>query len=181
MTALQQEHIRPLPLHITATGRFSNLGFATASVGGSGIANTAWPANNRAIYSPISLPSRFTVARFMIANGNATGNIDIGLYNANGSLLISTGTQARSGSSVVQYYDVTDQAFPAGDYYLALVASTTSATVSSNNGGLGGPVLQGCGLLQEDLGSTVLPATMTPAQYASVICWYYGFTQSATL
>ncbi len=178
---LQEEFIyRPLPLHITNTGRFTNVGAMGAFFTNAGTAAVAWPANNRALYSPISLPSNFTVARLMIASGNATGNVDVGLYDVNGNLLVSTGTVARSGSSVVQYYDVTDESFPPGDYYLALVVSTTSGTVIASSP-QDTPLLQGCGLLEEDLGSTVLPATMTPVRYTATRGWLFGFTQSATL
>lgn len=145
-----------------------------------GFSSGGWPANNRAEYYPITLPAGFTVSRFMVTNGNATGNIDIGLYDASGSRLLSTGTQSRTGSSVVQYYTVTAQAFPPGNYYLALVVSSTSGNVFA---AVGSSAIntQCCGVLQEALGGTTLPTSMTPARVASPNGWHFGFTQSATL
>lgn len=175
---IQPESIfAPLPLHVTTLGRFTslrpmlNFGLTPQYTNGS------WAANNRAVYVPITMPRRFTVARFFTANSNATGNADVGLYDWLGNRLLSTGTIARAGTNVVQYFGVTDQSFPAGRYYIALVVSTTSgalfASVADQQS-----YMQIAGVLQEDLGSTVLPATMTPAIYASTVAWCFGFSQS---
>lgn len=172
--------ICPLPLHITSVGRFSDqIDTQMFQVGPSWL-SLPWAANNRAQYAPISVPSRFTVARFLVANGgNATGNVDVGLYSITGNLLISTGTTARSGTNVVQYIGVTDQSFPAGQYYLALVGSSTTGQYMAtlNNSAF----VRVCGWLQENLGSTVLPTTMSPASNTNVNPFSFGFTQSDTL
>lgn len=154
----------------------------TFFTGGAAWTARQWPANNRAVYVPIVIPSYFTIARFMVANGtNATGNVDVGLYSFTGTRLISTGTTSRGAlTSQVQYIGVTDQTFPAGRYYLALVASSTTGNYFSI-GGVGVVSAQAGGWLQEDLGSTVLPTTMTPATYANGTFFGFGFTQSDTL
>jgi hypothetical protein len=128
------------------------------------------------------MPGSFKIARFMVANGaNATGNVDVGLYSEAGIRLLSTGTTARSGTNAMQYINVTDSTFPPGNYYLALVASsTTGSFMRSSTQGL--EVSKASGFLQEALGSTVLPATMTPASYtSSANVYHFGFTQSDTL
>lgn len=141
----------------------------------------AWPANNLAVYAPISVPSRFTVARFMVCNaGTLTGTVDVGLYSESGSLLASTGNTARAGASAVQYIGIADQSFPPGKYYLALVATSTSGTYSSI--GLNNQYeARFSGWLQEALGGGTLPATMTPVPYAQTSIFHFGFTQSDTL
>lgn len=172
---------RPLPLHVCSIGRFSSIADLVALRETATNAAFAWPANDLAIYTPLYIPFPFTVARFMVANGNnATGDIDIGLYSFAGARLLSTGTTARVGTTVMQYVGVTDQTFPAGNYYVGLVGSSTTGTYTStdlNNANDAG----NCGLLQEQLGSTVLPLTMTPVAYTSVRGFLYGFTQSDTL
>lgn len=177
-----QQLYRPLPFHVCSSGRFNNIRDMISMGVNPAYTSAAWPANNRAIYAPVNLPQRFTVARFMVANGsNATGNVDVGLYDSNFNRLMSTGTIARSGTSVVQYFDVADQPFPPGHYYLALVGSSTTGSYGS--GVASGLQLQ-CqmsGWLQEALGSTVLPATMTPVAYSAVVNFAFGFTQSDTL
>lgn len=175
---LQPESIfAPLPLHITTVGRFTavrpmlNFGLTPQ------FANGGWTANNRAIYMPVTIPQRFTVARFCSPNGNPAGNSDMGLYDWMGTRLLSTGTVARAGTNVVQYFGVTDQSFSAGRYYIALVLSTTSGSIYAAVADQQS-YMQIAGVLQEDLGSTVLPVTMTPAIYASTVAWCFGFTQS---
>lgn len=179
---LRQEFLyEPTPIHVCSIGRYNGLPWTVADLGTGGVGTTGWPANNLAIYIPISIPIPFVVARFMVANGsNITGNVDVGIYSAAGTLLLSTGTTARANASAVQYIGVTDTVFQAGHYYLALVASSTTGTFlrvsfsSATRAIFGGP-------LQEALGSTVLPATMTPASYAQTDVFQFGFTQSDSL
>lgn len=172
---------RPLSLHVTSIGRYSTTGQMLPFIAGPAFTGNSWPANNRAIYVPIAVPAQFTVARFFVGNSNATGNVDLGLYTFDGTRLISTGSTARAGTNVVQYIDVTNQSFPAGSYYLAMVLSTTSGSVLASGGPPIVAELQTCGILQEDLGATALPATMSPAAYTSLITFGFGFTQSDTL
>lgn len=182
---LQLENFfRPLPLHVTTMGRFSSMSHAILFGTTIGFSGGGWTANNRAVYVPLTMPRRFTVARFF--NPNATnstvGNVDFGLYDASGSRLVSTGTTSRAGNTnnTMQYVAISPVSFPPGKYYLAVVFSSTSAQVfAAVAGNLN--YLRAAGVLQEDLGSTVLPATMTPAAYASTVAWCFGFSQSATL
>lgn len=172
----------PLPLHILSVGRFSALGNMVVFDGAPAFGTAAWPLANRAIYMPVALPSHFTLARFFWVNGtSAAGNVDIGLYDSAGNRLLSTGTTARAGTSTVQYAGVTDQTFPAGKYYLALVSSSTAAGGYVSTAVDDAVNAKACGVLQEDLGGTVLPATMTPATYTSTDLFVFGFSQSDTL
>ena len=169
-----------LPLHV-GTWSFNSSYVWFALHGSTSWASAAWPANNRALYCPIFVPCRFTVARFLVPNGtNATGNVDVGLYNNNGARLISTGSTARASTNVVQYIGVTDQSFPPGAYYLALVGSSTTGqymrTVASSTYDC-----QVGGYLFEDLGATTLPTNMTPSAFATANAYHWGFTQSDTL
>jgi hypothetical protein len=172
----------PGPLHITSTGRFANAGLLQAIVAGTpAMATVAWPSNNLAIYAPVAIPFRFNIARFLVANGsNLTGTVDVGIYSEAGLLLMGTGNQARAGATAIQYYGVTDRGFPPGRYYLALVASSTT-------GSYGAVQLANqyearmAGYLQEALGATTLPASMTPVSFTGSNAFGFGFTQSDTL
>lgn len=179
--------IRPQLLfpHVLSIGNYNNLveigRFESATVA---YGTAGWPANNLAVYMPVHLPAPFTVSRFLVANGsNLTGTVDVGLYNFEGTRLLSTGNTARSGASAVQYIGVTDQRFPAGHYYLGMVTSSTTGTYGRLVISAGAAPFDSrmCGLLEESLGSAVLPATMTPAAYTRTTWYYYGFTQSDTL
>jgi hypothetical protein len=176
---LRQEFLYvPLPVHICSTGRFGLGPEITNYTNNINFNSTVWPADNRAIYAAIRIPSYFTVAQFMVANGtDTTGNVDVGLYDCSGTRLISTGTQSRSGARTTQYFGVTDQGFPPGHYYLALVASSTTGRYRSTGSGFN----DSAGWLQEDLGSTVLPSTMSPISQTSGTFFAFGFSQSDTL
>lgn len=183
ISVYSQEQVlnRPLPLHITSIGRWNNFVTIASFQAAANFGNATWPASNRAVYVPMTIPARFTVARFMVCNGSTVaGNLDVGLYNANGSRLISTGTTAQAGTTQVQYIDVTNQSFPAGNYYLALVLSDTGGRVSTSAISVSTfePFI---GSTLENLGSTVLPATMTPAVRTVNGLPCFGFTQSDTL
>ena len=171
----------PGPLYITSTGRFAVAGLVQRFLTAGAIATITWPTNNLAVYAPIVLPIRFTVARFLVSNGNnLTGNVDVGLYNQAGTRLLSTGSTARSGSTINQYIGITDQSFPPGTYYLALVGSSTTGSygaVQLNNQ----YEARMCGWLQEALGATSLPATMTPVSFTGSNAFCFGFSQSDTL
>lgn len=179
---LQQEYLyRPLPYRISTIGRFNNFAYFGQFNDTPSWTSTAWPTNNLAIYVPISLSARFTVARFVVANGaNSTGNVDVGLYSAAGTRLISTGSTARAGTSVLQYIGVTDQSFPPGHYYLALVASSTTGSYMKTWTGQDQYIGRMCGLLQEALGATTLPTSMTPVAFTGAGVFAWGFSQSDT-
>lgn len=169
------------PLHIINVGRYSDMR-SIMRIGSSwSFASQAWGTANLARYTPLSIPVRFTVARFMLPNQNTTGNVDVGLYDNSGKRLLSTGTIARANAGAVQYAGVTDQSFPPGNYYLGMVCSsaTANAMASSSNSLVNSRI---AGLLEEALGSTVLPTTMTPTvNTLSATFFVWGFTQSDTL
>ena len=182
MSAVFQQQFVPQrsALHIGTWSYNSNYLWMAFHVSAA-LVSAAWPSNNRALYVPIYVPTRFTVARFLVLNGsNATGNVDVGLYSNTGSKLMSTGSTARSGTSVAQYIGVTDQSFSPGAYYLALVGSSTTGqymrTVSTSVYDT-----QVAGYLFEDLGATTLPSSMTPSAYTVANAYHWGFTQSDTL
>lgn len=171
-----------IPLHVHSMGRYNSAAIVMGMMGTPSATTNNWQGNNLAVYAPVSLPASFRIARFMVANGsNLTGTIDIGIYNAAGTLLLSAGGGvARANASAVQYVDVTDTAFQAGSYYLALVGSSTSGTYAMPS--IAAAVRgRWCGFLQESLGSSTLPGTMTPVANTASLIPQFGFTQSATV
>lgn len=172
---------QPLPIHVCSLGRFNGLPWGLSLIGNGAIGTIGWPANNLAVYTPVSIPTPFTIARFMIANGsNTTGNVDVGIYDAAGTRLLSTGSTARANASAVQYVDVANTVFQPGHYYLGLVGSSTTGTYmrSSFSSAARARLF---GMLEEQLGATTLPATMTAVAYTRTDVFQYGFTQSDSL
>jgi len=125
-------------------------------------ASTAWPANNRAIYVPIEIPDTMKFDRFWAFNGGtAGGNIDLGVYTQDFVLITSTGSTARSGTSVIQKINAPAAfALSPGLYYLGCAISV--ATDSIFQWTLANAVhTDGCSVYEES-SALPLPATATP-------------------
>lgn len=165
----------PMPLRILNVGRYGlSTDYANATLGG-----TAWPSANRALYYPVRIPRTFPVARgFVLQNGNNSGTQDIGIYDLAGTRLTNIGATARS-SNVCQYFDVTDVVLSPGVYYFALLGSATAGTYDAL--GLDTRYVRAHGVLQEDVGASTLPSTMTPVTVTQGSVFIFGFTSSATL
>lgn len=88
---------------------------------GLGISTAVWPTANKALYVPFSVQSPITVTQFFWENGGTlSGNVDVGIYDLGGKRLVSSGSVAQSGTSVIQSVDTTDLLLQAGAYYLAM-------------------------------------------------------------
>lgn len=153
----------------------------TPVAGARAIANPAsstltWVAN-LAVYVPVTLPAPFPVQRLWWYNGSTvTGNVDMGIYSKGGSLIASAGTTAQSGSAVPQYV-AKAVLLPPGGYYFALVCSGTTAAIQGHATWTAAN-LNLIGVLQQALGSALLPATMSPAAMANALFPYCGITQT---
>lgn len=122
--------------------------------------NGAWPAANRAIYIPFQVYGPLVAYKLSVFNGaTVSGNIDIGIYDGPGNRLVSAGSTAMSGGSVLQSVDITDTTLYPGNYYMALAVDNTTATFIR----LTGSVLQFFGAAGVYSQSTAfaLPATAT--------------------
>jgi hypothetical protein len=90
-----------------------------------------WPAANLAIFVPLTLPFAYPVKRVWWANGSPAGhNVDLGIYNIDGTRLFSTGLTAQSGASSVQYVTPSpDFILSPGRYFLALAYDSTAGQI----------------------------------------------------
>jgi len=87
-------------------------------------------AANSAAFVPFHIVAPITAQKLFCYNGAApTGNIDIGIYNESGTLLVSIGSTAQSGTNALQVFDIVDAIIPAGRHYLAVGVSSASATI----------------------------------------------------
>lgn len=99
---------------------FSSLGL------GPGVAPTTisaggWPSANRAYFTPFRVPCPMTVYKMGCATGTGTtGNFDLGIYDAFGNQIVSTGSTAKTTASSERIVDVTDTLLLPGLYYLAM-------------------------------------------------------------
>lgn len=102
-----------------------SLGFTSA---------VAWPSANLAFFIPFRVKHTFTVVKMSWINGTvATDNVDVGVYDQSGNLLVSSGSTATSGINAIQTVDITDTTLLPGLYYMAMARNGTTNTNKANN------------------------------------------------
>jgi len=171
-----------LPLHIgTLTSLFS-AGFDACQATTTFNINTFnWPAQNRGLYVPVSIPFAYPVRRIWWVNGSvATGNQDFAIYNEEFVRFFRTEPKAQSGNSLPQYIDVTDFWLPAGRWYFFLSNDSATTTtrafgnteVKTQEGRMGGLVQQAS--------VANAPEKGTPEAWASEGLPNFGITRTAS-
>lgn len=93
-----------------------------------GTSALAWATANLARYQPVIVQRRSVVKQLWFASSStATGNYDIGLYDAGGTALLRRGSTAKP-TGKEEVWDCTDTTIGPGLYYLALVSSNGTDT-----------------------------------------------------
>jgi hypothetical protein len=106
-----------------ALGNFFNAAGYTLS-------STAWLTANRCSSIPFSVYAPITIVKMFVINGaTVSGNIDVGIYDFWGKLLVSKGSTAQSGINAIQSFDITDTLLNPGHYYMAVVLDNTTGTL----------------------------------------------------
>lgn len=140
----------------------------------SGPSNAVWPAANRALFVPFEVWSPMIAKKIAVLNGaTVAANVDLGIYNLSGTRLVSTGSQTRTGASVIQVYDITDTLLSPGVYYMALASN--SGTDTFLRFGLAALRLQVAGV-QQMASAFPLPASAVFANPASAYLPWIGFS-----
>lgn len=161
---------RPADRGLLHSRSFDQLGFATAA---GAAASAAWDSASRAIAVPFAVSRRVLVTKLFVYNGaTASGNLDVGIYNAEWGLLVSAGSTAQAGTNVNQVIDVTDTWLKPGLHWLALVMDGTTGTVFRNS--LGSTRLARAAGLATMAAAFPLPATFTPAASATILLPWCG-------
>jgi len=159
---------------------------SAASIGGNSggslgtHASGTWPAANRAIFIPFRLTQTVTVTLMWVFNGaTVNGNFDIGIYDKDGTRLVSNGVTAQVGVNQIQTVDITDTVIGPGLFYMALAFDNTVATVFRSN--LAFRIAKVLGVAQMDngyVGGTGLVATASFAPVDHYSAFVYGLTVS---
>lgn len=98
--------------------------------GMSNASSSTWPTANKAILVPFVVSSPSTIVKLFCHNGAAvSGNMDIGIYDYTGRLLVSSGSTAQAGTNAIQEFDITDTRIGSGMFYIALAVDNTTATI----------------------------------------------------
>ena len=124
---------------------------------GAGATNTAWGTQYRAIYVPVRVLQRVTVLEMAYYENTATGNFDIGIYDAAGTRLVSLGSTAVGSNWVA--VNTTDTVIGPGCFYLAFNSDTAADTYYATTDAA--PIPAARGILTETLANVTLPATAT--------------------
>ena len=101
-----------------------------------------------------------------VVNGaTASGNLDVGIYTEDGTRLVSIGSTAQSGTTALQFFNITDTFLSPGNYYMACAMDGTTGTTRRHS-----PALERCiaaglikGATSFPLPATITFATMTAA------------------
>lgn len=105
-----------------------------AQSGGATPSSAAWPAANDALFVPLYLCQPVVVTRLYSVNGSTvSGNIDMGIYAEDGARIASIGSTAQSGSTALQFFNITDTPLAPGRYYLAVALDNTTGTLFRSN------------------------------------------------
>lgn len=135
--------------------------------GTASFASTAWPASNRAIYLPFTLDTPYKVQKIAWINGATIGaNVDVGIFERDGVRLGSLGAVAQGAINTYQVGDITDIDLDPGVYFMGMVLSLNTGTVSAT-ASLGAPLLRGCGVQQQALAGTAMSTNANPAVFAN--------------
>lgn len=155
--------------------------FSPWSVGsyfpGATLASATWPSGSRAFYIPFRLPFPFVITQAFWENGAAvSGNVDIGIYDAAGTRLRSSGSIAQVNVSVIQSVDLTDLTIDGGVFYLALAVDNTTGTMLRS----GAANMPATGMASQNA-AFPLPATATFAAMANAYLPLCGVTGRAVI
>lgn len=164
-----------------AAAKYFQHGTGFNITGGTQIASAGWPANNRALYLAFELDRPMIATQMYVYNGSSAtaGNWDIGIYAADGTRLVSSGSTAQTGSNAPQTFNITDTLLDRGAFWLGIAASSTSTTVYRFNGGAANDWLIWGGM--QEASALPLPATATFAVNTTQFIPICGFTGGSVL
>lgn len=142
-------------------------------------ASAIWPVANMSIGYPFSVSQPCTALSMWIYNGaTAAGNLDLGIYDDAGTLLVSKGSTAQSGTNVLQLLDITDLALVAGKtYYMFAAMDGITGTAFRFATTVAGQ-LSALGYVQ--IASNFPLATGTFATMAQIYMPWFGLSRLAT-
>ena len=137
-----------------------SIGPAYMAIGSSVSASATWTSANRAIYIPFFLEEPIVVVKLWSFNGaTAANNIDVGIYDAVGTKIVSSGSTVQSGTSTLQEFDITDTLIGSGMFYLAAAMDGVTGTVFRLSGPGTTRIMQ-LGMAEQNT-AFALPATAT--------------------
>ena len=154
----------------------------TVGVSYNNFASATWVAANRALFIPFSLQVPIVAKKLFVANattGIPNDNIDVGIYSADGTRIVSAGSTAQSGTEIAQNFAIADTLIGPGVFYLAMVMSGSTGTIyRASNATLA--TLRRAGMLQM-ASAFPLPTTATFAAIGNAYIPMVGLRWGGTV
>lgn len=138
-------------------------------------ASAAYPTASLAIFVPFVLAKPILVKKLWCYNGTAvSGNVDVGIYDEQGTRLCSSGSTAQAGTSTLQEFNITDTVIGPGLFYLAIALDNTTGTLFRGTVTTVA-LLKQLGMFQQ-ASAFALPATATFATVANDYIPVFGLS-----
>jgi hypothetical protein len=157
----------------TATGAVSGIPIRAAP------GDNQWPTNDLAIYVPFAIGMPVRVLTLWFANGSVgTDNYDIGLFNAAGTKLASSGATAKAAGAAETVANIADTLIGPGLYYIGLSSASTASSFTMYS--VASPIGAAFGVKQE-ASAHPLPATATMVNSGQAYIPLVGMLIDATV
>jgi hypothetical protein len=153
----------------------------TCIAGGAVLASAQWPVANTAIFVPFQVAEPVTVVKLWVRNGTtiSAGNIDMGIYLADGTKVVSQGSTPSATADLLQELNITDTVLATGNYYLALNSDTAASTQTfyfHNHATAIAGWWAAAGCYQQAVGAVTLPSPATFAAFGQVRVPWMGWS-----
>lgn len=147
---------------------------------GGGVSSNTWPTANKAIYVPFRLSAPFTFNSISTPLGTSSGNLDLGVYAADGTRITSKGSTAAVAN--VNTLSVSSTTIGPGLFYLAMAADNTTLAVY----GYKLTATAATGLIRavgvcEQTTAFALPSTATFAAFTGTLIPIIGITNRSVV
>lgn len=157
--------VRMPPLNVISTLHGDSVGhaFKDAGLTVADLASSGTLGANVVYYHPFVLhEAALAQSMSYVVGATSNGNVDVGIYDGNGTLLVNSGSTAQGTANTLQNLNTTDTALGPGQYYMAMSLSSGTGT-ALRTGATDEATLSTFPALVETTGSFGLPSTMTPA------------------
>lgn len=130
--------------------------------------SAVWFGANAGIFIPFILHRQAVATQMTHQNGTVvSGNVDVGIFDERGKLIVSKGTVAQAGTSTIQVHDITDTELAPNVYFMGMSMDNNTGTVLRSS--LSAQLLRAAGV--EVMASAfVLPSTVTFAVPTLAFC-----------
>jgi hypothetical protein len=120
------------------------------------------------VFVPFTVPEAVTITKMGWGNGSAVaGNLDIGLFQEDGTLIVAAGSTAQAGTSRIQVVDITDTTIARGRYYIGLTSDTSGITQKVLSLLPTAGIAQALGLLQDSSCAPPFSSSANPATFVA--------------